>query len=107
MLYESLIPATVDAIVIALCGDVGRRRRKIKSGSVTRRTEMEFRYLNYKILEAAIEVVGEEEAEIFIKEIGEKIGYARSSLMHHSEATYKNRKKAVKANIAKKLHLID
>ncbi len=107
MLHEYLMPASVDAIVIAMCGDVGRRRRTLKAKTLSRRTEMEFRYLNYKILEATVEIVGEDEAGIFIKEIGEKIGYARSELIHYSEATYKNLKKAVKMNIAKKLHLID
>lgn len=106
MLYERVIPASVDAVVVALCADYKRRARAIKSRSVSHRCEMEFKYLNYRILEGAMELVGDD-AEELIRDIGEKIGYARSSLDSYSETTYKNRKKEVKINIAKKLHLID
>lgn len=65
----------------------------------------ELRYLNMKILEGA-----EEEAaldgEVFISEIGGRIGYVNSALDFMSEATYKRRKSEVKQNIARKLYLI-
>jgi predicted metal-dependent TIM-barrel fold hydrolase len=61
--------------------------------------------LNYRILDAAIAVAGERDAEIFIHEIGSAIGYAKSDLYALSETTYKIRKIEVKRSIAKRLSL--
>ena len=99
---------SLDLVVIALCLDYWRRDKIIRERSAERRTDTEFRYLNFYIYDAAAEIVGEGLAEIFIKEIGEKIGYANSAAFDHmSEATYKIRKKRVKDRIAEKLHLTD
>ncbi len=98
---------TVDMTVVALCADFGRRREAIKDRSVTHRTEMEYRYLNFKILSAAEEIMGEGLGESMIEEIGYGIGYAYTSHTDVCESTYKTRKGMVKKNIAKKLHLID
>ena len=106
-LCESTLPESVDAIVTALCADFPRRVRSIESGLSSRTTDTEHRYLNYKIIAAAVETVGDYEAEFFIREIGEKVGYAKSEMSWISEATYKKRKRAVKLCIARKLHLID
>lgn len=96
----------VDEIVIALCSDYERRESAIRSHSVTHRTEMEYRYLNYKIIAAATEAVGAVDAPKFIKEIGERTGYANSKTAL-SERAYKEVKRGVKTAIAKGLHLID
>ena len=98
---------TVDMMVVALCADYERRRSAIAERSVTHRTEMEYRYLNFKLLSAAEEIVGESRAELMIREIGERIGYAYSELYEMSEVSYKKKKQEVKSNIAKRLHLID
>lgn len=99
--------ASVDALVVALCADYDRREVAMKRGSVSRRTDMEYRYLNFRIMEAAAEIVGEAEAYTYINEIGRKIGYARSQIGTASETTYKIKKGEVKLNIARKLHLLD
>ena len=106
MLHE-MMPESVNKIVIALCTDYGRRADAIRDRSVTRRTEMEYRYINYKMYNAAVEVVGEDDSEVYISEIGGNIGYVNSEILHLSEMTYKVNKRAVKENIARKLHLID
>lgn len=104
---DDALPESVDAVVTALCADFWRRASSIEEGRSRRSTDAEHRYLNYKITAAATEAVGGYEAEFFIREIGEKVGYAKSEMTWISEATYKKRKRAVKVCIAKKLHLID
>ena len=99
--------STLDTLVIALCLDYQRRKSAIEGRSVGRRVDTEFRYLNFRIFDAAAEIAGEEDAEGFIQDIGERIGYAKSELWHLSEGTYKDYKRCIKDNIAKKLHLID
>lgn len=101
------VESTLDALVRALCLDYPRRERAISERSVSHRTDTEFRYYNFKIFDAAAEVVGEAEAEIYIKEIGAAVGYAKSESFLISEVTYKQRKRLVMNNIAKKLHLCD
>ena len=68
---------------------------------------MEYRYINFRIFEAAAEIATEELAVRFIYEIGNKIGYAKSELYQMSEANYKNKKSRIKRAIAEKLHLVD
>jgi hypothetical protein len=57
-------------------------------------------------MNAAIEVAGPRDAKIFIRDIGEEVGYAASELWILSEAAYKQRKIQVKTNIAKRLSLM-
>lgn len=98
---------TLDEVVVALCLDYERRASAIKDGVFGRRTLMEYRYLNFRILEAALEIAGERDAELFIKEIGERTGYAKSELYRLCEVNYKRKKSDIKRAIAIKLHLID
>jgi hypothetical protein len=102
MLIKSL-----DELISALCGDYFRRKEAIEKRSVTKRTDTEFRYYNFKIFDAASEIVGERYSETLIYEIGRKIGYAKTALNFFSETTYKKYKALAKENIAKKLHLLD
>ncbi|MBQ9085242.1 MAG: hypothetical protein IJY24_06270 [Clostridia bacterium] len=97
---------TLDSLVVALCADYFRRQDAIEGARFSRRVDMEYRYLNYLIHEAAAEIAGEREALTFIEEIGQKIGYAASSI-YLSENAYKVRKQEVKTGIARKLHLLD
>lgn len=97
---------TLDMLVIAFCSDYAARKRLIEAGECTRRTVMEYKYLNGIILEAAEEVVGRY-AETYIDEIGKSVGYAYSEVDDISETTYKKIKREVKINIARRLHLID
>ncbi len=101
------IPPTVDAIIVALCADYERRAALIHDPDISLRTSVEYRYLNYKISEAAKEVVGEGVAKMYVDEIGEKRGYAKSDIYGICEVTYKVAKREIKHNIARKLHLID
>ena len=97
---------TLDKLVIAFCKDYFFRKEAIESGATSKRTRMEYEYINGRIADAAREVVGDD-YEIYIREIGEAIGYAYSDVMDISEGGYKQAKKEVKINVAKKLHLLD
>jgi len=98
---------SLDMVIVALCADYERRCSAIANGAVSHRTEMEYRYLNFKVYVAAAEIVGEIFAPEMIREIGARRGYAKTTLEHYSEKTYKVKKQQIKENIAKKLHLID
>ena len=100
-------PDSVDLLVIALCRDFDRRKKAIDLGSATRRTLVEFRYLNFKILEAVGDVVEKDLVPIYIEEIGNNVGYAKTVIDGISEVSYKKTKKLLRENIAKKLHLTD
>ncbi len=98
---------SLDMLVVAICADYERRSSAINEKSVSRRTEMEYRYLNYRIYNAAAEIVGEIYAPDMIREIGMRRGYAKSAIDDYCEKSYKVKKQQIKMNIAKKLHLID
>jgi hypothetical protein len=98
---------SVDLVVTALCRDFPRRAVAIENQAASSRTLTEFRYLNFKILEAVSDVVEDNLVTIFIKEIGENIGYANTKIEGLSEVAYKTYKKLIKERIAKKLHLAD
>lgn len=100
-------PSSLDSLVIALCLDYTRRSEDILADKASKRTLMEYRYINYRMEDAAMEIVGVKGAELFIKEIGKKIGYAYSGIDFLSETAYKQQKREVKINIARKLHLLD
>jgi hypothetical protein len=96
---------TLDFLVRALCADYKRREEIIIKREAERRIDNELRYLNFKIFDAAAEVVGERRADIFISEIGASVGYANSDVDCMSEGMYKSYKRHVKNNIAKRLYL--
>ena len=104
---DDVVVGTVEMIVVALCADYDRRSKAISERSVNHRTEMEYRYLNFKLLEGAEEIVGEYDAPMMIEDIGIRRGYAKSDLYYYSEKSYKMKKQQIKNNIARKLHLID
>ena len=97
---------TLDQLVVALCADYERRKSAIGIEAVSPRCAMEYKYMNYLIFEGAAEVVGTSFAELYINEIGRKIGFAATKHPAVTEQTYKLEKQEVKINIAKKLHLI-
>ena len=94
-------------IVRALAVHFERRERAIQEKSVTPRVRMEYVYINSKMLDAAAEVVGENYAKQFIKDIGHEVGYAKTKIDAFSETAYKKSKQAVKRKIAERLHLLD
>ena len=97
---------TLDGVIVALCRDFERRETAVGDGKCSTRTSMEYKYINSRLLGAAMEIVGED-ARAYIHEIGERVGYAYSAIDQISESTYKQAKKEVKLNIAKKLHMMD
>lgn len=105
-MHPSKLEPTLDRLVTALCLDYSRRQKIIEERSASKRTDTELRYYNFLIYDAAAEVVGERDAEIYINEIGRNIGYAKSTASYTAESVYKGYKQYVKENIAKKLHLI-
>ena len=100
------IVKSVSEIVRALCLDYPRRAEAISLHSFSGRIENEFKYYNFKIYDAAAEIVGESLAEKFICEIGERAGYARSRVNLMSERSYKAYKHETVENIARRLYLI-
>ncbi len=96
---------SLDALIVALCHDYRRRAEIIKAGSRSVRTLLEMEYLNARIYNAAAELTGDELADIYIEEIGEGVGYAKSRDSDASETSYKLHKMAIKENIAKSLYL--
>lgn len=97
---------TLDLLIIAFCKDYFSRKQTLGKGECGKRIRMEYEYINRRIEDGAREIVGDD-FEIYIREIGEKIGYAYSDVPDISESEYKKAKKEVKVNIAKKLHLLD
>ena len=95
----------IDAIVVALCADFARRQRVIDSRTAEHRVDMEYRYLNFKIFNAARHMLCERDALIMIEERGGEVGYARSRLEYVSEKTYKEYKRRIKDLIAVALQL--
>jgi len=97
----------LDGLIVAHCRDFDRRDRLISEGRCERRTLMELRFLNYKILDAASDIVGERLAPLFIKDIGSRTGYSSSDVDCMSEGMYKQKKQLCKLSIARRLYLID
>lgn len=100
------LDAALDLLVVAICQGFEERRRAIESGSYGKRTLMEYEYINRRVAEAAREIVGFD-YDIYINEIGNKIGYAKSEVCDVCETEYKRLKKEVKLNVARRLHLFD
>ena len=99
---------TALCVVDALCADYERREQLIASeNKPCHRVAVELRYYNFKIIEAAEEIVGERYARAMVREIGDATGYAHSTFEYMSEATYKQTKREVRKNIAKRLHLTE
>ena len=105
MYNEILMPKTLDALVVALCADYSRRAEAIDLRELPFNVIMEYRFLNYRIITAAMEIAGERDALTFVSEIGGRHGYVNSGT-YLSESVYKTRKKEIKQNIAKKLSLL-
>lgn len=97
---------TLDRLVVAFCRDYSARKEAIRDRTCQKRTRMEYEYINGRIEDAAREIVGGY-YEIYIDEIGYYTGYANSRINNVCESLYKNLKREVKINIARKLHLID
>ena len=94
-------------IVTLLCKDYRRRKLAIEEKSVSPRVCMEYVYLNSKIYDSAVEIVGKRYAEIMIRDIGESTGYAKSDVDGVCEGAYKVYKSEIRTRILKKLRLID
>ena len=105
MVDEKIMPKATDKLIVALCADYFRRKRLVDRKLASYTVIMECRYLNYRILDAACSIVGCNNAEKFIREIGEGIGYAESCMEEISESVYKEKKREVKWAIARRLSL--
>lgn len=103
---ENLMPPELDALITAICADYTRRAEVISRRAAPYNVIMEYRFLNYRIMNAAMEIAGSRDALFFINDIGGNVGYAQSDLWVLSESVYKERKKEVKDNIARRLSLL-
>lgn len=97
---------TLDELVVAFCRDRARRIYLREKSHLSKRTMVELRYLDYRIEEAAREIVGDK-FDIYLSEIANAVGYAKSEAANVSESVYKLNKARIKGNIARKLHLTD
>lgn len=104
MVEKILMPPTLDKVIVALCADYSRRAEAIEKREIPFNVLMEYRFLNYRMLDAAMEIAGGRDALAFITEIAERRGNVQSSL-YLSETLYKTRKKEIKVNIAKRLSM--
>lgn len=104
--YRTLKVDTLTDLVSAFCRDYDRRAAAVKQNKGSKRVLTELRFINYKVLEAAREIAGVD-AEIYIREIGKKKGFASSDIARLSEVAYKLKKAEIVANIAKHLYLTD
>lgn len=101
------LPPGLELMLVGLCADYFRREEVLRAGSVGFRLRMEYAYLNARIHDAARELCEDEgEARLFIREIGEKRGYAGSETLL-SESVYKQRKREIRYAILRKLHLFE
>ncbi len=106
-MYDDIVmPAELDSLIIAYCADYLRRADVISQRNAPYNVIMEYRFLNYRIMNAAVEIAGTRDAIYLIKDIGENGGYAKSNLCVLSETLYKERKRVLKIHIAKRLSLI-
>ncbi len=104
---ERLITKTDELLVDALCAGFDGRAETLRRCAASRRTLMEYAYLNGKIWEAAMEVTAnEKESLLFISEIGSRTGYVKSGLCY-GESAYKEKKSAIRKGILLKLHLFE
>jgi pantoate kinase len=105
-MYDAgVMSESLEGLICAICADYCRRADVISNKSAPYNVIMEYRYLNYRILNAAIEISGSRDAYEFIMDIGAGNGYAKSALTALSESNYKRKKAEVKQNIAKRLSL--
>jgi len=106
MYDEDVMSEGLERIVKSLCADFSRRALIVEYRNAPFNVIMEYRFLNYRIMNAAIEIAGPRDARGFIKDIGEDAGYASSAVGLLSENEYKKRKNQIKYNIARHLSLI-
>ena len=104
---KGVLESSLDSLVVALCADYKRRSELLLAKDLAPRTSAELRYLNYMISSGVGEIVEPCYVNIFIEEIGTKVGYAHSEIFGLGEVAYKIKKNEIKQNIAKKLHLCD
>ncbi len=97
---------TEGLMVEALCADYGRRQRLIDSADTVLRTRIECRYINIRLFDAVRTcAASDEEAMLFMREIGTRKGYAHSDSVL-SESAYKEKKRQIRRCILERLHLI-
>ena len=106
MYYARIREKSLEKVIEGLCCDYKRRKEAIEEGILPKRVLTEYKFLNGKILEAVLEIIGPVDSEVFIEDIGMRRGYAKSSVSRFSEVRYKQLKAKVKLSIAKKLFLI-
>ena len=105
MYDESVMCVSLEKLIQAICADYGRRATVLEERCAPYNVLMEYRFLNYRVLAAAIEISGSRDASVFINDIGQGIGYANSAITSLTESVYKSRKREVKKNIARRLSL--
>ncbi len=100
------LPLCVNRLVVALCGDYERRASVLRRQAAAAEVLSRFCALNSAIDEAVAQVCEEGIRRQMREDIGAGRGARRSPLYYISEGTYKNRKRAAKYHIARRLNLL-
>ncbi len=97
---------TEGLMVEALCADYGRRARLMSCTDTPKRTRIECRYINTRLYDAIRALCSDdEEAMLFLREIGLRRGYATSETTL-GETAYKQKKCEIRRQILIGMHLI-
>lgn len=103
---ERLRLDTASLMAETLCADFDRRQGVMSDGRFSLRTRAECRYLNALLYDAVRSLCRDErEARLFMRDIGERRGYAFSE-SELSESSYKEKKAEIRRQILVRLHLV-
>ena len=103
---NTILPLSVNRVVVALCGDYDRRKREIEKNKIDTETLAYYRRLNAAIDEALYEECEEGIRNTMRSDIGNGVGHRRTQLYYMAAGTYKSRKRNSKYRIAKRLNLV-
>ena len=103
---NTILPLSVNRVVVALCGDYDRRKKEIEKNRIDKETLSHYKELNDLIDEAINEECEKGIQNTMRSDIGNGVGHRRTQLYYMAAGTYKTRKRNSKYKIAKKLNLL-
>ena len=103
---NTILPLSVNRVVVALCGDYDRRKKEIEKNRIDKETLSHYKELNDLIDEAINEECEKGIQNTMRSDIGNGVGHRRTQLYYMAAGTYKTRKRNSKYRIAKKLNLL-
>ena len=103
---NTILPLSVNRVVVALCGDYDRRKKEIEKNRIDKETLSHYKELNDLIDEAINEECEKGIQNTMRSDIGNGVGHRRTQLYYMAAGTYKTRKRNSKYKIANKLNLL-